>query len=910
MISERTHSGSKLALAWLLLSFALSAFGADLQWPSAIDVASGPGLRSLTTDVILFEDRTANLTADAVLRRDGWQPGTARALSRGFTPSTIWLAGALENQGAQTVTRWISVDPVRLEDVAFYVVDQDTNAATVRYRSGAGAPMASRPLDTVNTVFPITLGPGQQIRYLIGVRSRSSMSLSLHIWHPRDFQVEAQRSITAHMLLTGAMLAMAVFSAVLAVVWRDRVFVILTATVVSEVVYELAFEGYLYALLFNRGGDWIVRLPSIAGNISVALFSGLLYSFIGLDKFRVWRWSYRIMVPTLLTAACWTAFGDYRTSAAVAVHGTLLSNLVWIASVAHAYRSGVPNARLILIAFLPDCATLFIRLGVLAGFLSTNCSAGTAQIWDSIGVLVLLSMIVGGRSRQLLLEQRRAQRLLWTEREATQERLEKAVAARTRELRSALDKADDAIRAKSDFLARISHDLRTPLTSIIGFADLIQADGREDAERGRVIRRSANHMLGMVNDLIDYARGRDADTLSSLPVYTYALLDVVSQHGVALANRSANKFSLNVVGPLPPVVELDERRMHQVLGNLLDNAAKFTNHGKIQLTVSADRLDVMQRRWNLRFSVSDNGCGIASVDHQRIFEPFVRLGEHNHRPGIGLGLSIVKMWTDRMGATLIFDSMPGIGTTVVIELPVKEVDEAEIASPRMHESPDTLPIIDGGGKLVLLAEDTVEIRELLRGDLLSLGFDVEAYDDGASAVRRLMAMDRPVPALVLTDRVMPEASGHEVLSAARSCHPDVPVVLISAVPFCHVTRPDASDRFDAQLLKPISLTDLRNTIARLLNVQREHRVGPPVSRNLSLPSEALLAEARTLIELGAISDLLDWAEKVSRAAPRHVEFAATVKQLAKRGELRELQSILKSSGRAMRQRQSDALDSG
>lgn len=895
MIGRRTHAGSQLALAWLLMFFTLSAFSADLRWPQAIDVASGSGYRSLANDVMLFDDRTANLAADTVLHSDGWQRATARTLSRGFTSSTIWIAGTLSNQGAQTTTRWISVDPVRLEDVAFYVVDQDGNAAKVRYRSGIGAPIANRPLETVSTAFPVTLTPGQQMRYLIRVRSRSSLTLSLHLWHPRNFHVEAQRSITAHMLLTGAMLAMAVFSAVLAAVWRDRVFVILTATVVSEVIYELAFEGYLYALILHQGGDWLVRLPSIAGNISVALFSALLYSFIGLDKFGAWRWSYKIMIAALVAAAAWTAFGDYRTSAAVAIQGTLLCNLVWIASVAHAYRRKVANARLILIAFLPDCATLFIRLGVLSGFISTSFSAGTAQIWDSIGVLVLLSMIVGGRSRQLLLEQRQVQRLLWAEREATQERLENAVATRTRELRSALEQADGAIRAKSDFLARISHDLRTPLTSIIGFADLIQADGREDAERGRVIRRSANHMLGMVNDLIDYARGHEADTLSPQPVYTYAFLDAVSQHGDALANRSANEFSLNVVGDLPPVIELDEQRMHQVLGNLLDNAAKFTNHGSILLTVSADPVDSTQRRWNLRFSISDSGCGIAVVDHERVFEPFVRVGEHNHRPGIGLGLSIVKLWTDRMGATLTFDSTPGIGTKVVIELTVDEVDEAGVDSLRMHESADTLPLIDGGGRLVLLAEDTAEIRELLRGDLLSLGFAVEAYDNGASAVRRLIAKNCPIPALILTDRLMPEASGHDVLAAARSCHPHVPVVLVSAVPFSQAARPDASECFDAQLLKPISLADLRNTIATLLKMQRDHRPAQPASQDppfLEPPAAVLLDEARVLIELGAISDLLDWAEKIARAAPRHAPFAAKVSQLAKRGELRELQSML------------------
>lgn len=142
---------------------------------------------------------------------------------------------------------------------------------------------------------------------------------------------------------------------------------------------------------------------------------------------------------------------------------------------------------------------------------------------------------------------------------------------------------------------------------------------------------------------------------------------------------------------------------------------------------------------------------------------------------------------------------------------------------------------------------------------------------------------------------MPEASGHDVLAAARSCHPHVPVVLVSAVPFSQAARPDAGECFDAQLLKPISLADLRNTIATLLKMQRELRLAQPASQDppfLEPPATVLLDEARVLIELGAISDLLDWAEKIAQAAPRHAPFAAKVSQLAKRGELRELQSML------------------
>ncbi|MBN3781034.1 response regulator [Burkholderia sp. Ac-20345] len=867
------------------------ALAADLPWPQAVDIAAVSSEQSLATDVMQFDDASHELDASTVQRLPDWHPATARSLSRGFTRSAVWIAGTLVNRGQGSVTRWLSVDPLRLEDVSFYVVTDAGTMPEKRYQSGVGSSLSARPIETVRTVFPVTLLPGQKIRYLIRAQSRSSLTLSIRLWLPSAFREAEMRAVTGHMLLTGTMLAMAVFSAVLGVTWRDRVFVLLTATVIGEVVYELAFEGYLYVLWLRHGGDWVLRLPGVAGDMSVVLFSSLLMSFMGFGRFRAWRWIYLTMVTVLSGAAVWTAFGDYRTAASVSIQLTFACNLVWIASIADGWRRGIPNARLILVAFLPDFTTLLARLAVIAGIIPPEWNAGTAQIWDSVGVLVLLSLVIGGRARQLLIQQRQAQRALLAEREATRIGLEHAVATRTHELREALVRADDAVRAKTDFLARISHDLRTPLTSIIGFADLIQAAGRTDAERGRIIRRSADHMLGMVNDLIDYASGRDADALSPSTVYTYALLDTVSQHGSALAARRGNTFSVDVVGDLPPVIELDDRRMQQVLGNLLDNAAKFTDHGAIRLAVSARIIDTAGRRWSLRFVVADSGCGIAMGDQERVFDPFVRALKNDYRPGIGLGLSIVKLWTGRMGATVQLESTPGAGTTFVIELVVSEMDESAIGKLRMHEAADALPRIDGRGHRVLIAEDTAEIRALLRDDLSSLGFDVEVYGNGTSAIRRLTAQDGTSLALVVTDLSMPGASGQEVLLAARDRHPRIPVVLMSAVPF---RQSAAKEQFDAHLHKPVSLADLRNTIATLLNLPREHHRVLSAAIDIAMlkrPAQDLMDEGRMLVELGAVSDLLDWAGKVVSLDPACMPFAEQIRRAAARGELDELQSM-------------------
>lgn len=862
----------------------------------AVDLSTVAESQPLIDPLFLLEDHEARLDATAALGARGWHPASSRGLSRGYTRSALWLAGEFYNGSPHPVTRWLSVGSVRLDDVRYYsVTDTNDPVAREEYRAGIGTPAGARRIDTALSVFPVTLAPGAHQRFLLRVQSRSAISLDVKLWSPEAYRRDERNKTMRHMFLVGVMLTIAAFAVVFGAVWRDRIFALLAASIVAEVLYELAYEGHLYEFWLRQGGDFVGRLPSITGNLTVVMFTVTVMAFVGLRKIPLWKWTYRTLACAMFMAAVWTTLGDYRVSASASIYGVFLCNIVWVISMLDGWRHGLPNARLLLLAFAPDCATLFLRLGVAAGLLSGRWVTGSAQIWDSLSILLLMVLIVGGRSRQVYRAQRAAQWALLDAQEKEAERLEQAVKARTGELQHALFAADDANRSKGDFLARISHDLRTPLTSIIGFADLILAAGREDAERGRVIRRSADHMLGMVNDLIDYAAGENPDTLRVEPVYVHALLETVGQQGATLAARSGNAFGLDIAGELPPVLELDGRRLQQMIGNLLDNAAKFTRDGTIRLAVESRVTDAARHLYLLALSVSDSGCGIAPEDQARIFEPFTRLDGARHTPGIGLGLAIVKQWAARMGGSVQVDSTPGRGTTIRIRIPARAVGEAGVSHVRLPEAVDALPAIDGAGRRVLVVEDAGEIRQLLHDDLASVGFEVEAVLDGTVAIARLEARAAALD-LVLTDHLMPGANGDAVLAAARRHCPGVPVVVLSATPQKAVTDDVSSGtpRYDASLLKPVSLVDLRNTIARVLGLSRAGlaagaalSVEPPVS-----PSGEKLEEARYLVELGAVSDLIEWADRLADDEPECEPFARRVGRLVRLGELANLEALL------------------
>ncbi|WP_087722640.1 ATP-binding protein [Pandoraea sp. PE-S2T-3] len=859
--------------------------------PSAIDIADAPSPLKLDKELRLLVDPSAKLDAAQALAAPGWRDVTPKMLNPGYSESAFWIRGVIDNPSTQPVTRWLSIGIVRLEDVRFYAMPTGTTQPTITWLAGHTVPLARHPIRSETSVFPISLAPGESLTFAVRVQTRSSVSIVPQLWVPDDFRRIESRNAMVAMLLAGSMLTIALYTLVLGIARRDIVFTLLALTTLTQVAQDMAFQGFIYRYILPQGGEFIVRAPSLFSTLTAGVFSAMVVIFSGLNRVRLWRWVYRAMIAIMACMTVWVAFGDHR--AAAFTHLQLLSvfNVVWVVSMLDGWRRGLNNARLCLLSFSPGCVVLFWRLAIIRGLLPEDWLANTAMAWSTnLSVLIMLSVIVAGRSRELERKQRAARQEVLETRREEQARLANAVDSRTRELQAALIAADEASSAKSDFLARISHDLRTPLTSIIGFADLVQAGGREDADRGRIIRRSAHHMLAMINDLIEYAGGGAADALHVAPVYTHAFIDGVAQEGMSLARKHGNAFLLDIRATLPPLLTLDAKRVRQVLGNLLDNAAKYTADGTITLALSASP-DITRRDLvHVCFGVEDSGCGIAKEDLSRVFEPFARLDRARRLPGVGLGLAIVRQWVERMKGTISIDSTPNVGTRVAFTLPLQIAHEGDLVAQSLAGAMHALPSLDGTGHHIWLAEDSPEIRQFLHDELASLGFTVSTFGDGVALIAALGNPLETAPDLVLTDHMMPNADGLSVARAVRRYWPGMPVLAISASP--QVVASDGG--YTACLLKPIELADLRNTLARLLDLQRDDVRAPAhdeANAVIVRPPPEHLQQARQLIALGAITDLMDWACGLSEQAPQFDGFARQVHQLAQRGDLASLEAL-------------------
>lgn len=253
--------------------------------------------------------------------------------------------------------------------------------------------------------------------------------------------------------------------------------------------------------------------------------------------------------------------------------------------------------------------------------------------------------------------------------------LERRVQDRTAELRQ-------QTRLRSDFMTQMSHELRTPLNSILGYTALLERD--QDLGQGQrasleVIRQSGEHLLGLINEVLDFARiesGKLAlDTATvALGPFLLSIAGVVSIR----AQMKALGFTLETSSEAPDAILADERRLRQVLLNLLANAVNFTDHGSVGLRVWCP---VPQR---LRFEVRDTGIGIPADQLQTIFEPFEQVAEGQRRGGTGLGLSISRRYVQLMGSDIEVTSRVGEGSTFRFDLAIQTaatpVEVADVAS--------------------------------------------------------------------------------------------------------------------------------------------------------------------------------------------------------------------------------------
>lgn len=383
--------------------------------------------------------------------------------------------------------------------------------------------------------------------------------------------------------------------------------------------------------------------------------------------------------------------------------------------------------------------------------------------------------------------------------------------------RAARHAAEAANRAKSEFLAGMSHELRTPLNAVLGYAQLLTMEGGLSARQARgldTIHQSGQHLLALINDILDLARieaGRAE--LNPAPVNPVGLLQAVVNLMRVKADEKRLSFVFDAGTDLPEAVFTDERRLRQVLLNLLGNAIKFTDRGTVTLRATAEPRDAAQVL--LRLDVEDTGVGMRPDDMERIFKPFEQVGDVQRRSGgTGLGLAITRALVNDMDGQVQVSSEFGTGTRFRVELPLPVVQAAQAAPQR---APGTVRY-QGPRRRVLVVDDVAANRTLMCDFLTNAGFDVALASDGSELLAAAKSFQ---PDLILMDSVMPSVGGVEATLRLRrdADLAAVPVIAVSASVTAEHRAACMRAGVNVFLTKPVSLQALQTHIGEQLGLQ-------------------------------------------------------------------------------------------
>ncbi len=515
-----------------------------------------------------------------------------------------------------------------------------------------------------------------------------------------------------------------------------------------------------------------------------------------------------------------------------------------------------------------------LRLGYLKAYAALLLVAGVACWW----------LVLTHQSRRVAQqESNRQTALLMQEIERhrhTDEQLQRAKQA-----------AELANQAKSRYINAISHELRTPLNSILGYAQILDGDEAIPPHRRQamhVIRRSSDHLLSVIEGTLDIARIEGGKL--TLDVKPLAFVDFVEEVAGMIEPQAMAKglaFRLELQGQLPAAVRADEKRLRQILINILGNAVKYTSAGSITMRVR-------HVREMASFEIEDSGPGISSDELERIFEPFARGASAAQAGGAGLGLTISRMFTDVMGGQLTVDSEPGRGSLFKVRLYLPQIRaETVVAKARRvrHRG------YRGERRRILVVDNERYDREFLITVLEPLGFILEQAGSGVECLKRLSTFS---PDLIFMDLAMPGMDGWETIRRIReqglsSAH----IAVISANAFDKGLEHGSSVPPEDFILKPVRVAELLDWIGRRLAlawIDAGEASSPPVVAAAAvrwcMPPADVLAPLREAVEMGYMKGVRARLDELAAEDEAYVPFVALARQHADAFELEALQRLI------------------
>ena len=716
----------------------------------------------------------------------------------GFDRSAIWFLIPLHNDTAEL--DWIvQAGRPHMDNLDLFVFNQQ-DQLIASFRHGDQVPWSERPYPHTNLLFPLNLKPGEDYRLVFRATSVGAIELPIKVMTPYSFQQYDTVFQNFVGLYLGAIGVMLLFNLLLYFSIRDSSYLMYCLYLSGLLGYLTSREGLPFQWLWPEQ-PWlnnpIQAASAILGTGFVALFAS---DFMRLRATRPQighaihyvGWTLVLLAPLSTLAETGLVLRIVTACAGFLV-------LPIIAITIDRIVAGDRPARYFLLSFSPFAVMVVLFMLKTYSFIDSSWLIDHGFEIGSMIEAWLLSFALAYRFTMLRDENERIQR------EATVE-LEQRVIERTRELHNALN-------ARSQFLAVMSHEIRTPLNGIIGTVDMLK-DAVNDPEQQRhlhVIEQSGNTLLVLINDILDYASIESGN----MPIISEQFnLAALASETAALYTHNAKVKGLNInlemdanIGTL---CQGDPVRLRQILGNLISNAVKFTEHGDVKVHLQRDR----QNADYVLFDVEDTGIGIAPDTLGQLFELFQQADSSTRRRygGTGLGLAICRQLVELLGGEIGVQSTPGKGSRFWFRLPMPQTSVAQRQTEAINKAGENRT---PGVRLLIVDDNHVNLL-VAQGLARKLGHQVEVAESGPEAIAVLLNDSRPYD-LILMDCEMPDMDGFETtaeiirLQSAGKV-PPIPIVALTAhaVPdkiracheagmISHIAKPINSEKLDREL---------------------------------------------------------------------------------------------------------------